>query len=70
MPKSKLIGVAKIADRGTSFRVTLPRDVLDKLGASENDYLGFYEVDGTIRIGKIGNELTSESALTSSLGSY
>ena len=50
---SKLIAVTRTSRKESSFRITLPKEVAEKLIASESDHIGFYEVDGEIVIRKI-----------------
>ena len=49
----KLIAVIKTSKRGSSLRITLPKDIAEKLNASESEHLGFYEVNGEIVVRKI-----------------
>jgi AbrB family looped-hinge helix DNA binding protein len=49
----KLIAVTKTSSRGSSLRLTLPKEIAEKLNVSESEYLGFYEVKGEIVIRKI-----------------
>ena len=57
MQQSKLIAVAKISSRGTSLRITLPKEVVEMLAACKGDHLGFYMVNGGVGIGRIGDEI-------------
>lgn len=52
MPE-KLMTTTKVSYNGTSLRITLPKEIAEKLRASEKDYIGFYEVDGEIVVRKI-----------------
>ncbi len=52
MERKKLLEVAHVSVRGTSFRITLPRKIVQRLNLSEGDIVGFYDDDG-IRIDKI-----------------
>ena len=49
----KLIAVTKTSKRGSSLRITLPKDVAEKLKVSESEHIGFYEVNGETVIRKI-----------------
>ena len=49
----KLIAVTRTSSKGTSLRMTLPREVAEKLNVSESEHIGFYEVQGEIMIRKI-----------------
>ena len=42
----KLIAVARISQRESSLRITLPKEVAKKLNALESDHIGFFEVRG------------------------
>ena len=49
----KLIAVTKTSKCGSSLRITLPKDIAEKLNVSESGHIGFYEVNGEIVIRKI-----------------
>lgn len=49
----KLIAVTRTSSKGTSLRMTLPREVAEKLNVSESEHIGFYEVEGEIMLRKI-----------------
>ncbi|MCL4480291.1 MAG: AbrB/MazE/SpoVT family DNA-binding domain-containing protein [Candidatus Thermoplasmatota archaeon] len=49
----KLLAVTRISSRGSSLRITLPKEVAGKLNVSESKHIGFYEVNGEIVIRKI-----------------
>ena len=49
----KLIAVTRTSSKGTSLRMTLPREVAEKLNVSESEHIGFYEVQGEIVVRKI-----------------
>ncbi len=49
----KLIAVSRTSPRGSSLRVTLPKEVAEKLNVSGSDHIGFYEVKGEIVVSKI-----------------
>ena len=49
----KLIAVTRTSSKGSSLRMTLPKEVAEKLNVSESEHIGFYEVKGEIMIKKI-----------------
>ena len=49
----KLIAVTKTSSRGSSLRITLPKEIAEKLKVSESEHIGFYEVKGEIVVRKI-----------------
>ena len=49
----KLIAVTKTSKRGSSLRMTLPKEIAEKLNVSESEHIGFYEVNGETVIRKI-----------------
>ena len=49
----KLIAVTRTSKHGSSMRITLAKEVAEKLNISESEHIGFYEVDGKIVIRKI-----------------
>ena len=49
----KLIAVTKTLKRGSSLRITLPKEMAEKLNVSESEHVGFYEVNGEIVVRKI-----------------
>ena len=49
----KLIAVTRTSSKGSSLRMTLPKEVAEKLNVSESEHLGFYEVKGEIVLKKI-----------------
>jgi AbrB family looped-hinge helix DNA binding protein len=49
----KLIAVTKTSSRGSSLRITLPKEIAEKLNVSESEHVGFYEVKGEIMLRKI-----------------
>jgi antitoxin component of MazEF toxin-antitoxin module len=49
----KLIAVARTSSKGSSLRITLPREVAEKLNVSESEHIGFDEVKGEIVLRKI-----------------
>lgn len=52
MPE-KLIAVTRTSSKGSSLRMTLPKEIAEKLNVSESDHIGFYEVNGEIVVKKI-----------------
>lgn len=50
----KLIAVSRTSPRGSSLRITLPKEVAEKLNVSGSEHIGFYEVKGEVVIRKIG----------------
>ncbi len=51
--KPKLIAVTKLSTRGTSIRMTLPKEIAEKLSINEGDHIGFYEENGKVFVRKI-----------------
>ena len=49
----KLIAVIKISKRGSSLRITLPKEIAEKLNVSQSEHIGFYEGNGDIVVRKI-----------------
>jgi AbrB family looped-hinge helix DNA binding protein len=49
----KLLAVTKTSTRGSSLRITLPKEIAEKLNVSESEHIGFYEIDGEVVIRKI-----------------
>jgi antitoxin component of MazEF toxin-antitoxin module len=49
----KLIAVTRTSKSGFSFRMTLPKEIAEKLDVSESEHIGFYEVKGEIVVRKI-----------------
>ena len=45
--------VAKTSSKGSSLRITIPKEIEEKLNISESEHIGFYEVEGEILIRKI-----------------
>lgn len=52
MPE-KLIAVAKTSSKGSSLRITIPKEIAEKLNVPESEHIGFYEVEGELIIRKI-----------------
>ena len=51
--QDKLIAVTKTSSRGSSLRITLPKEIAEMLNVSESEHIGFYEVHGEVVIRKI-----------------
>ena len=49
----KLIAVNGTSKSGFSFRMTLPKEIAEKLNVSKSEHIGFYEVNGEIVVRKI-----------------
>ena len=49
----KLIAVTRTSSKGSSLRVTLPKEVAEKLNVSESEHIGFYEINGEVLVRKI-----------------
>ncbi len=49
----KLIAVSRTSPKGSSLRITLPKEVAEKLNVSGSEHIGFYEVKGEVVIRKI-----------------
>ena len=49
----KLIAVTKTSKRESSLRITLPKEIAERLRVSESEHIGFYEVNGDIVVRKI-----------------
>ena len=52
MASQEPIAAARISGRGTSMRITLPKEVAAKLEVRDRSYVGFFELDGKIFIKK------------------
>ena len=52
----KVIDVSHISSRGSSFRTTLPREVIAKMGLDKDDIITFVEKEGDIVLRKIKTE--------------
>jgi antitoxin component of MazEF toxin-antitoxin module len=48
-----LIAVTRTSSKGSSLRMTLPKEIAKKLDVSESEHIGFYEVKGEIVVRKI-----------------
>ena len=49
----KLIAVSRTSRKESSLRITLPKEIAEKLNVSEPEHIGFYEVNGEIMVKKI-----------------
>ena len=49
----KLIAVTRASSKGSSLRMTLSKEVAEKLNVSESKHIGFYEIQGEIVVRKI-----------------
>ena len=49
----KLIAVTRTSSKGSSLRMTLPKEVAEQLNISKSEHIGFYEVKGEIVVRKI-----------------
>ncbi len=52
----RILDVTHISTRGSSYRITLPRKVMKKLGLAEDDFLTFIEDGGRIYIEPLKSE--------------
>jgi bifunctional DNA-binding transcriptional regulator/antitoxin component of YhaV-PrlF toxin-antitoxin module len=48
-----LVAVTKTSKKGTSLRITLPREVSEALSVGEGQFVGFYAEGGKIILKKI-----------------
>ncbi|MDA8142616.1 MAG: AbrB/MazE/SpoVT family DNA-binding domain-containing protein [Thermoplasmatales archaeon] len=51
--ESKLIEVTRTSKRGSSLRVTLPKEIAESLSIGEGEFLGFYLENNGIVIRKL-----------------
>ena len=49
----KLIAVTRTSSKGSSLRMTLPKEIAEKLNVTGSEHIGFYEVKGEIVVRKI-----------------
>ena len=47
------MAVTKTLKRGSSLRITLPKEIAEKLNVSVSEHIGFYEVNGEIVVRKL-----------------
>ena len=48
-----IIAVTRTSKRGSSLRITLPKEIAEKLNVTGPEHIGFYEVNGEIVVRKI-----------------
>lgn len=53
MVDEELVDVSHVSRRGSSLRMTLPKRVVEKLGAENGDIIGFYQKDSKIILLKL-----------------
>ena len=44
----KVIAVTRTSSKGSSLRITLKKEIAEKLNVSESEHIGFYEVMGKL----------------------
>ena len=44
----KLIAITRTSSRGSSLRITLPKEIAEKLNVSESELIGFDEIMGRL----------------------
>lgn len=49
----RLIAVTKASLRGSSLRITLPKEIAEILKVGEKDHVGFYENNGEVIVRRI-----------------
>ena len=49
----KLIAVTRASSRGSSLRITLPKEIAEMLNVGEKDHIGFYESNGEVMVRRI-----------------
>lgn len=49
----QLLEVSHVSKRSSSLVITLPKEIMGKLGVKARDIIGFYEEDGKILLKKI-----------------
>ena len=49
----KLIAVTRTSNHGSSLRITLPKEIAEKLNVTGSGHIGFYEVNGEIVVRNI-----------------
>ena len=57
-PIMRILDVSHISSRGESFRITLPKKIIKKLGLNPDDLIIFGEKDGDIVLRKMKMEDT------------
>lgn len=53
LTKERLIAVTKASLRGSSLRITLPKEIAEILNVGEKDHIGFYESNGEVIVRRI-----------------
>lgn len=53
MSEKELFGVSKTSSRGTSIRITIPKEVVEELSIGDSQFIGFYRENGRFYIRKI-----------------
>lgn len=53
MASQEPIAATRVSGRGTSMRITLPKEIAAKLEVRGKSYVGFFEIDGKIVLRKI-----------------
>lgn len=51
--EGKLIDITRTSKRGSSLRITLPKEVAEQLSIGEGEFLGFYRKNDQILIRKV-----------------
>ena len=51
--KDNIIAITRTSNKGTSLRITLPKEVAKHLSIEENQFVGFFLKDGEIVLKKI-----------------
>ena len=49
----KLIAVTMASSRGSSLRITLPKEIAEMLNVGEKEHVGFYESNGEVIVKRI-----------------
>jgi AbrB family looped-hinge helix DNA binding protein len=49
----KLIAVAKTSSKGSSLRITIPKEVAERLNISKSEHIGFYMENDKVTVRKI-----------------
>ena len=53
----KLIAVAKTSSRDSSLRITLPKEIAEKLKVSKSEHIRSYEVRGKLWLGMLNKTI-------------
>ena len=51
----KLIAVTRTSSKGSSLRITLPKEIAEKLNVSESEHIVLYEVKGELWLGRLSD---------------